>query len=67
MKEKRYSVNEGAWYGDGLNPIRCPHPECAHIGNIITKAHCKMYHDMSREDVGRLYGPPIKAIKRVKV
>lgn len=66
MKEKRYSVKEGAWYGDGINPIRCPYPTCGHIANIITKAHCKT-HGMSRQEIGEKYGAPIKVVKRVKV
>lgn len=47
-----------SWSSNRL--LRCPVPGCTHAGNIITKAHCKMVHGMTREDVRKEYGMPYK-------
>lgn len=39
-------------------PVRCPYPDCSHSGLLITKVHCRMHHNMEREEVFALYGEP---------
>jgi hypothetical protein len=39
--------------------VRCPHPDCNHIGEVITKVHCRTCHDMERDDLVAKYGYPI--------
>lgn len=38
--------------------VRCPYPNCTHTGLLITKAHCRLEHQMEREEIGKLYGMP---------
>jgi hypothetical protein len=40
--------------------LKCPHPECGHICDILTKAHVRMEHDMERDELFELYGEPIQ-------
>lgn len=51
-------MDSNMWYGRNGNSVRCPVPGCHHIGTVITKVHCRLEHDMEREEVGKLYGPP---------
>jgi len=37
---------------------RCPHPNCCHIGTFISKSHCKVAHQMNREELFNQYGKP---------
>lgn len=50
--------NKNPWYGANGGTVMCPYPECGHIGSIITKIHCRIEHEMEREEIGNLYGPP---------
>lgn len=50
--------NKNDWYGKQNNGVRCPVPGCSHIGSFISKIHCRMHHDMEREEVHDLYGIP---------
>ena len=48
---------------------KCPHPDCHHMGDIITKAHCLMEHGMEREELYEKYGEPKEVaynLKRLK-
>lgn len=36
----------------------CPFPDCGHIGDFITKAHCEIEHGMEREEIYKKYGHP---------
>lgn len=61
-----------SWSSTGLNSVlQCPVPGCGHKGQIITKAHCRMSHGMSREEIKKKYGMPIKVdvriIRRVEI
>lgn len=38
--------------------VKCPHPNCDHIGELITKVHCRMHHGMEREELFAQYGQP---------
>ena len=49
-----------SWFGNGLNQLLCPVPNCGHVSSVITKAHCRIVHDMEREEVKALYGMPTK-------
>jgi len=37
---------------------KCPHPDCDHIGDLITKAHCELHHEMDRDELFKKYGQP---------
>ncbi|MGR6906175.1 hypothetical protein [Lysinibacillus sp. BSL11] len=47
-----WSAKQGGGY------IKCPVKNCNHIGNIITEAHCRMEHGMTREEIRKEYGLP---------
>jgi hypothetical protein len=51
------NANNGNGKTFGGLQVRCPHPGCGHVGDIITKAHCRMCHDMEREDIFEQFGP----------
>lgn len=36
--------------------LKCPVETCNHIGIVITKAHCRIAHGMTREEVRKRYG-----------
>lgn len=40
--------------------IKCPVEGCMHFGIVITNAHCRIEHQMSREEVQEKYGLPKK-------
>lgn len=48
------------WYGPGMGAvIRCPVKGCRHTTtNVITKAHLRIEHGMTREEVAEKYGYP---------
>lgn len=46
------------FYGKQNNLVRCPVPDCGHIGSFISKIHCRDAHGMEREEVQELYGLP---------
>ncbi|GKV66730.1 MULTISPECIES: hypothetical protein [unclassified Sporosarcina] len=48
-----------SWHGPGISSLRCPYPECGHMAQIITKAHCRINHDMEREEIAEKYGYPV--------
>lgn len=53
---KKYSKT---WFSPGFNTqISCPVDGCIHRGQVITKAHLKNEHDMTREEVVKKYGYP---------
>ncbi|MFJ8100257.1 hypothetical protein [Lysinibacillus sp. NPDC096212] len=51
MTEPYWNAKHGAY-------IKCPVPNCNHIGIVITKAHCRLVHRMTREEVRKKYGFP---------
>ncbi|MET4562772.1 hypothetical protein ABIA69_003963 [Lysinibacillus parviboronicapiens] len=69
MTEQYWNANKGGY-------LKCPVKECNHIGIVITKAHCRIVHGITREEVREQYGLPkgvsklnrkqIEKIKRVK-
>lgn len=38
--------------------LKCPYPDCDHVGDVITKVHCRTKHGMEREDLFKKYGAP---------
>lgn len=42
----------------GESFLVCPVPDCKHIAPIITKVHCRMHHNMEREEIEKKYGGP---------
>lgn len=43
--------------------IKCPVEGCMHFGIVITNAHCRIEHQMSREEVQEKYRLPKKIPK----
>lgn len=48
--------------GNGIALVQCPHPQCGHQGTLITKVHCRMYHQMEREELFNQFGNPTRVI-----
>lgn len=38
--------------------FKCTYPGCDHTGALITKAHCRINHEMERDKMFELYGEP---------
>ncbi len=51
MVEPYWSAKQGGY-------IKCPVDGCNHTGIIITAAHCRMAHNMTRAEVQKEYGIP---------
>ena len=45
---------------------KCTYPGCGYIGNFISKTHCKLVHQMDREELFEKYGHPNKYKNRMK-
>jgi hypothetical protein len=41
-----------------LKLIKCPHPECDHVGEVLTHVHCKVHHGVKRDTLIEKYGEP---------
>jgi len=54
------------WSSKNGGYIKCPVDGCNHIGIIITTAHCRLAHSMTREEVQKKYGLPqtVSKLKR---
>lgn len=42
---------------------KCPVPGCNHVGQVLTKAHFKLVHNMSKDEAIEKYGAPEQIIK----
>lgn len=51
------------WSAEQGGFIKCPVPDCAHVGIVITKAHCRIAHGMTQEEVQTKYGLPKRVAK----
>ncbi len=51
-------MTEPYWNAKHGGYLKCPVKECNHIGIVITKAHCRIVHGMTREEVNKQYGLP---------
>lgn len=38
--------------------VRCPFPDCNHIGTSITNVHSKEFHSMPKKELFEKYGKP---------
>ena len=47
------------WFAGTNKGLKCPVEGCNHVGEVITKAHCRIVHGMEREEVRKRYGMPI--------
>ena len=47
------------WFAGTNKGLKCPVEGCNHVGEVITKAHCRIVHGMEREQVRERYGMPI--------
>lgn len=52
---KRRSIG---WSSSAGNMVKCPVSGCEHIGQMITKVHCRNVHNLERYEVKKLYGMP---------
>lgn len=51
-------MTEPYWNAKHGGYLKCPVEECNHIGIVITKAHCRLVHGMTREELHKEYGFP---------
>lgn len=51
MAETYWSAKQGGY-------IKCPVEGCNHVGIVITNAHCRLEHGMTRKEVQEKYGLP---------
>ena len=51
-------MTEPYWHARNGAYLKCPVDGCHHIGMMITKAHCRLEHGMTREEVRKKYGLP---------
>jgi len=51
-------MTETYWNAKHGEYVKCPVEGCKHFGIVITKAHCRIEHQMSREEVRKKYGFP---------
>jgi len=51
MSEPFWNAKQGAL-------IQCPVKNCGHVGVVITKAHCRIMHGMTRAEIEAEYGLP---------
>ena len=49
---------EPFWSAKQGEYVKCPVKSGNHIGIVITKAHCRIEHGMTREEVRQKYGFP---------
>lgn len=47
-----------SWFAGTNKGLKCPVPGCTHVGEVITKAHCRIVHGLEREEVKDRYGMP---------
>jgi len=55
-------MSNSSWSSKGDELVRCPVDGCGHVGLIITKVHCKLEHNMTRDEVKKKYGFPKRVI-----
>ncbi|MFJ8261431.1 hypothetical protein ACIQ4I_05655 [Rummeliibacillus sp. NPDC094406] len=46
--------------GNGIAIVKCPHPDCDHKGTFISRVHCRIHHQIERDEMFKKYGEPIK-------
>ena len=56
---KRETMISTTWFAGTSKGLKCPVPGCTHVGEVITKAHCRIAHDMERTEVAKQYGMPV--------
>jgi len=47
-----------SWFAGTNAALKCPVEGCKHVGEVITKAHCRIAHNMERNEVSKKYGMP---------
>ena len=50
------------FHGQGGELVQCSVEGCQHIGEVITAAHCRIVHEMTREEVEKKFGKPYRII-----
>ena len=55
------------WSAYANERVQCPVPGCGHIGDTITKAHCRLQHGIEREEVQQKHGKPFRIIAKTGV
>lgn len=62
-RKQQKSQRSNSWYAKGAGTlVKCPYPNCNHAGTVITKAHCRLVHNMDRKELGKKYGMPYQII-----
>lgn len=51
-----------SWSSRGDELVKCPVDGYDHVGIIITKVHCRLEHNMTRDEVKKKYGFPKRVI-----
>ncbi|MGE7985552.1 hypothetical protein [Lysinibacillus fusiformis] len=59
-------MTEPYWNAKQGEYVICPVEGCKHFGIVITKAHCRIEHQMSREEVRKRYAFPKSFSERNK-
>lgn len=59
--------NSNTWSSHANEYVRCPYPNCTHIGTMTTKLHCRIEHGMDRETIGKKYWMPTRIIMKTGV
>lgn len=55
-------MTNSSWSSKGDELVRCLVVGCDHVGIIITKAHCRLERNMTRDEVKKKYGFPERVI-----
>ena len=42
--------------------VKCPVPGCEHLGEVITKAHCRIEHGLTQDEVRELHGTGYRVV-----
>lgn len=59
LSEKKGEMINTSWFAGTSRGVKCPVPGCNHVGEVITKAHCRIVHGMDRKEVAKKFGMPI--------
>lgn len=57
MKYEERTMN---FFSNANEMVKCPVPGCGHTGTVITKAHCRIVHGMTQEEVREKYSTPYR-------
>ncbi len=41
-----------------VNLVKCPYPDCTHVGDVLTDHHCRTEHNAYKSMIVKEFGPP---------